>query len=1047
MAPTKPIKHTKSKKTGNKTNQSQLKEAVHALGGDDGDIQLLRGVDSDDDGAVSKSERKEQNGLRARELAQFVKSLNLPAASTLDEIPSASSNLKGKSKEKPKQISREKATPKLGAAEAKSGDKAKRKGEEAGKDKSEKDKRGKKKDTKSKDNTKDKSKESVVSKKPLPATTALAVAPAQPTVPSKDTAKLSAKKAKLIVTPSSKWYEDLPPLVPSGGTLSESKLSALSARAAALHASDSTAFSESQFGLSTSDAHFLESVLQGGTRSDRLSALALVVQGAPVHSTRSLEGLRAMASKKGGRGESLKALRAVVDWWVGGGCPDRKLRYFRDQPVTSPDITDAHLIVWHFEDWLKKYFFSILQLLEPLSLDPLSYIRTQTMSLIFTLLKEKPEQEQNLLRLLVNKLGDSDKSVASKASFHILQLLVPHPSMKGVIIREMTSLVLKKQADHTHTHARYYGVITLNQFTLGPGDKDIAAALIGLYFQIFEDILGKGEEEAPAEDVDMADQALRRPDARAKSRQKEKMVKKGVKGRVPVGGEVFAETEDSNAKLIAALITGIHRALPFAKTDTAIFDKHMSTLFRITHSAPFNISIQALVLIEKVSSANKSISDRFYRTLYDSILDPRLLASSKQAMYLNLVFKAMKSDTSYRRVVAFVKRMLQSLTVHQPPFICGALYLLGELFNTTPGLRDLFKDNETKRNQITISEDLEDPTRGDGSYDPKKRDPQWANAHRTCLWELLPFLHHYHPSVSLHARQLLTGAQITATADLGLNTLTHFLDRFVYRNPKKSKPRPVSVMHPAAHDPDGTRVRLMKDTIDTTPTVNDESFWKKNVKEVPADQLFFHKFFLQKVEKQKARASKAEKRKKEKDEDLEDSDEEDADRVEDNEGGGDDSSDGDSGSEEGSELDEDTVWKALQSSMPELQNAGDDSDDIPSGLDDMSDDEDSESEDGESDRGNGTDIEDDTQIEGGSMPDDLGDSDEEIEFAEDPEDLIEISGDDASSSDEEAVRGKRKKTSTADSKREKRKKLRRLPTFASAEDYAKMIDEAPEDDI
>jgi ribosome biogenesis protein MAK21 len=58
----------------------------------------------------------------------------------------------------------------------------------------------------------------------------------------------------------------------------------LSARAAALHASDSAAFSESQFGLSTSDAHFLESVLQGGTRSDRLSALALVVQGAPVHS-------------------------------------------------------------------------------------------------------------------------------------------------------------------------------------------------------------------------------------------------------------------------------------------------------------------------------------------------------------------------------------------------------------------------------------------------------------------------------------------------------------------------------------------------------------------------------------------------------------------------------------------------------------------------------------------------------------------------------------------------------------------------------------------
>ncbi|KEP55612.1 putative ribosome biogenesis protein MAK21 [Rhizoctonia solani 123E] len=1046
MAPTKPTKSIKSKKAGNKSHGSQLKEAVRALGGDDGDIQLLQGIDSDDDRAVSnKGGSKEQNSLKARELAQFVKALNLPAASTLDESPSASKS-KGKEKEKTKNVSADKVVRKVnGTGEAKPVAKVKRTDEGAGKDKLGKGKQDKQKGKQSKGDATDKSKEPKPTK-PLPTITTTTT-PTQTSVPTKDATKPSGKKAKLILTPSPKWYEDLPLLAPSSGTLSESKLSALAARAAALHAAETAAFSESQFGLSSSDAHFLESVLQGGTRSDRLSALSLVVQGAPVHSTRSLEGLRAMGSKKGGRGENLKALRAIVDWWVGGGCPDRKLRYFRDQPVTSPDVTDAHLIVWHFEDWLKKYFFNILQLLEPLSLDPLPYIRTQTMSLIFTLLKEKSEQEQNLLRLLVNKLGDSDKSVASKASFHILQLLVPHPSMKGVIIREMTSLVLKSQADHMH--ARYYGVITLNQFTLAPGDKDIAAALIGLYFQIFEDILGKGEEAAPTNDT-TEERELRRPSARDKARRKEKQIKKGIKGKEPSGGVVFAETEDSNAKLIAALITGVHRALPFAKTDTSIFDKHINTLFRITHSAPFNISIQALVLIEKVSSANKSISDRFYRTLYDSVLDPRLLTSSKQAMYLNLVFKAMKADKSYRRVVAFVKRMLQSLTVQQPPFICGALYLLGELFNTTPGLRDLLKDNEIKRNQLTISEDLEDPTRGDGTYDPKKRDPQWANAHRTCLWELLPFLDHHHPSVSLHARQLLTGAQITATADLGLNTLTHFLDRFVYRNPKKPKARPVSVMHPAAHDPDGTRVRLMKDTVDTTPTVNDESFWKKNVKEIPADQLFFHKFFLQKIEKQKARASKAEKRKKDKTEDDEDvSDEDDDAEVgdKDNKSDGGDASDSDTEDEEGSELDEEAIWKAMQSSMPELQNAGDDSDDVPSGLDDMSDDDDGESEDSDPDQGNDSDVEVNESIEGGSMPDDLDGSDEELEFAEDPDDLIELSGGDASSSDEELVQGKRKKSSKADGKDEKRKKPRRLPTFVSAEDYANMIDEAPEDDI
>ena len=48
-------------------------------------------------------------------------------------------------------------------------------------------------------------------------------------------------------------------------------------------------------------------------------------------------------------------------------------------------------------------------------------------------------------------------------------------------------------------------------------------------------------------------------------------------------------------------------------------------------------------------------------------------------MYLNMVFKALKADSSQPRVMAFVKRLLQMLGIHQPPFICGALYLLGEV--------------------------------------------------------------------------------------------------------------------------------------------------------------------------------------------------------------------------------------------------------------------------------------------------------------------------------------------------------------------------------
>lgn len=83
---------------------------------------------------------------------------------------------------------------------------------------------------------------------------------------------------------------------------------------------------------------------------------------------------------------------------------DRQARYFRDQHLGKHNIDDEQLLAWYFEDWLKKYFFSILQILENLAADPLPYVRTQALSLIGNLLQNKPEQEHNLLKLIVNKL-------------------------------------------------------------------------------------------------------------------------------------------------------------------------------------------------------------------------------------------------------------------------------------------------------------------------------------------------------------------------------------------------------------------------------------------------------------------------------------------------------------------------------------------------------------------------------------------------------------------------------------------------------------------
>jgi len=122
--------------------------------------------------------------------------------------------------------------------------------------------------------------------------------------------------------------------------------------------------------------------------------------------------------------------------------------------------------------------------------------------------------------------------------------------------------------------------------------------------------------------------------------------------------------------------------------------KHIDTLFTLVHKSNFNTSIQAMVLIQQIASAldgtkgasketaTKSVIDRYYRTIYASLHDPRLATSSKQAMYLNLLFKTIKQDKSLDRTKAIVRRFVQVLSTGgsaSPEFVAGGLYLLGEV--------------------------------------------------------------------------------------------------------------------------------------------------------------------------------------------------------------------------------------------------------------------------------------------------------------------------------------------------------------------------------
>ena len=167
--------------------------------------------------------------------------------------------------------------------------------------------------------------------------------------------------------------------------------------------------------------------------------------------------------------------------------------------------------------------------------------------------------------------------------------------MKGVVVREMTSLILRPSnmtpataptttnthirfADETtnpaskpkpkpkqkakpdgavkktsNDHARYYATITLNQIVFGPGDKDVAVQVIDVYFQMFKDLLGEDRS------FDKQENAEDRVGENASKKKKQKSSKEVV------GDGGFAEVEDASSKLISAILTGVNRALPYAK--------------------------------------------------------------------------------------------------------------------------------------------------------------------------------------------------------------------------------------------------------------------------------------------------------------------------------------------------------------------------------------------------------------------------------------------------------------------------------------------------
>ncbi|XP_051780182.1 CCAAT/enhancer-binding protein zeta [Erpetoichthys calabaricus] len=579
------------------------------------------------------------------------------------------------------------------------------------------------------------------------------------------------------------------------------------------------------------NSSWIKTIVSAGTLADRMAAMTLLIQDAPIHSLEFLEMLVNQVKKKGSRRQGLMALDTLKELLLADLLPEnRKLKTFSEHPFDrleelssgNRDSRDRRLILWYFESLLKHQVAEFVIALETLTHDTVVATKTRALVIAHELLCSRPEQERALLKQLVNKLGDPVYKIATKVSYLLEVLLHQHPNMKSVVCNEVESLLYRP---NVHAKTQYYALCFLNQIVLSHDESDLASKLITIYFSFFNGCIKK---------------------------------------------------KDVESKMLSALLCGINRAYPYAKVEDEKIREQMDSLFKVVHVVNFNAALQALMLLFQVMDSQQMVSDRYYVALYKKLLDPGLCQCSKHSMFLNLLFKSLKADVVIRRVKAFVKRLLQISIGQNAAFACGALYLVSELLKSKPALRTFLQehaesDDEEKFEDIDDEEEEEftdvdkemhrdddkptDPNcvkpavswlhhknmegvKNVQCYDPLHRNPLYCGADKSNLWELNELSRHFHPSVALFARTILQGDFIQYSGDpLHDFTLMRFLDRFVFRNPKQNRGKENTdsvVMKP--------KQKLSMSNIRSLP-VNSQQFLEKPESQIPADEVFFHRFF------------------------------------------------------------------------------------------------------------------------------------------------------------------------------------------------------------
>lgn len=571
---------------------------------------------------------------------------------------------------------------------------------------------------------------------------------------------------------------------------------------------------------------------------DKVMALSLIIKKEPESSLDYIRSLMKQANKKD-RKQAFIAIDALQELFGKTLLPeDRKLKsfnqYIEDAQNAKIKITDQLLLKYEYESMLKIIYVEFVDLLGKCTNDPLDFFKKLAVSVIADCLIERPEREETLLNLLINKLGDPNNDIAKATIQHIIRILKKHGNMTQIVTGE-----IQQYMERVKSKSLYFFVSCLNSIVFYDDDPDYISNVLKIYFSQFKRLNIEREESHKNEVLTL--------------------ILRGI-------NNIAANLDPGTLETTFNSIT-----------------EEMDILFRLSNSNSFKVKIEALKLIFQFIKVDQTLNDKFYRTLYKVIASLRNVAAMKLDSTFALIYKAVKKDTNYERAQAFFKRLLQMCYVNEISFAAATILLINEVLKYRKELRSLmfskeklldsddeevFVDADTKpkkRNkkakrkekevvEEASAEAAKDVSKDKLEYDPSKLDPQYANADKTAFWELDVLRNYYHPTIREWTQNLILGKEIDYSGDpLQDFSMGNFLDKIILK-PAKSAEKLEKMKFKKKRS---ARAEEIKKAVKNTEIEEKEQNFKDMKSKIQqngefrADEEFLYKHLLLKTKKEK----------------------------------------------------------------------------------------------------------------------------------------------------------------------------------------------------